>query len=55
AYQAQVATWEQQHGTGARVDHRKPFPLTPGTAPVCSGECFKCGTQCNSRTHQSAL
>ncbi|THU98762.1 hypothetical protein K435DRAFT_660183 [Dendrothele bispora CBS 962.96] len=44
AYQAQVASWEQQHGRSTRVDHTKPYPLTPGTAPACSGECFKCGT-----------
>ncbi|THV05880.1 hypothetical protein K435DRAFT_587056, partial [Dendrothele bispora CBS 962.96] len=43
AYKAQIAAWEQRHGVGTRVDHTKPYPLTPGTAPTCSGECFKCG------------
>ncbi|THU78995.1 hypothetical protein K435DRAFT_811079 [Dendrothele bispora CBS 962.96] len=43
AYKAQITAWEQQHGTNTRVDHTKPYPLTPGTAPTCSGECFKCG------------
>ncbi|KAJ3738156.1 hypothetical protein EV360DRAFT_77084, partial [Lentinula raphanica] len=43
-YRRQVAAWEEKHGRDARVDHEKPFPLLPGGAKVCTGECFKCGT-----------
>ncbi|KAK7020246.1 hypothetical protein VNI00_017777 [Paramarasmius palmivorus] len=44
SYRTQIKTWEEKHGSTARVDHEKPFPLLPGGAKVCTGECFKCGT-----------
>ena len=28
----------------ARISERVPYPLRPGTAEICSGECFRCGT-----------
>lgn len=44
AWVAQVIKWEQDHGgSNARVIHTTPYPLKPGTAMVCSGECFRCG------------
>lgn len=44
AYQAQVAQWGRAHGEDTRVSENTPFPLKPGTAVVCSGECYRCGT-----------
>lgn len=44
AYRAQVQQWTTKHGEGTRVDANRPFPLTPGTAAICSGECYRCGT-----------
>lgn len=44
AHQAQVTQWLTQHGEQTRVTESTPYPLTPGTATICSGECFKCGT-----------
>ncbi|KIK11828.1 hypothetical protein PISMIDRAFT_65436, partial [Pisolithus microcarpus 441] len=44
AYNAQVVQWVRTHGKTARVVENTPFPLRPGTAMICSGECYKCGT-----------
>lgn len=44
AYQAQVAQWGKMHGEGTRISENTPFPLKPGTAIICSGECYRCGT-----------
>ncbi|KIK14781.1 hypothetical protein PISMIDRAFT_116421, partial [Pisolithus microcarpus 441] len=44
AYQAQVAQWGRTHGEGTRVSESTPFPLKPGAAVICSGECYRCGT-----------
>jgi len=47
-YNAQVALWQSTHGQNGRgPNETRPFPLTPGTVPVASGECWKCGY----RTH----
>ena len=43
AHQAQQAEWAKTHGFNAIVTESTPYPLRPGTAPVCSGECFTCG------------
>ena len=43
AYEEQVCQWETQWGRGARCTEQSPYPLTPGTAQICSGECFRCG------------
>ncbi|KAJ3742279.1 hypothetical protein EV360DRAFT_25463, partial [Lentinula raphanica] len=43
AYREQLASWARQWGREAVIDFQKPVPLTPGTAPICSGECYNCG------------
>ena len=43
AYCLQVVEWERKHGQGARATEETPYPLRPGTAPVCAGECWICG------------
>ncbi|KAJ7061185.1 hypothetical protein C8F01DRAFT_1288446 [Mycena amicta] len=45
-YEAQVARWDRLNGNISRSEvqlERTGYPLRPGTAPPCSGECFKCG------------
>ncbi|KAJ7325427.1 hypothetical protein DFH08DRAFT_817107 [Mycena albidolilacea] len=42
AYVQQVAAYVQKHGS-CKPNHNHPYPLTPGTMPVASGECHKCG------------
>lgn len=43
AYEEQVRQWVTRWGESARCTESTPFPLTPGTAQICSGECFRCG------------
>ncbi|KAF9061829.1 hypothetical protein BDP27DRAFT_1428524 [Rhodocollybia butyracea] len=43
AYRSQLAAWALKWGQEAVIDHDKPVPLKPGTAPVASGKCFNCG------------
>lgn len=43
AHRAQQAEWAKTHGFNAFVTESTPYPLRPGTSPVCSGECFTCG------------
>ncbi|KAG1839615.1 hypothetical protein DFJ58DRAFT_733214 [Suillus subalutaceus] len=43
AYGEQLRQWTAKWGEGARCTEKTPFPLTPGTAQICSGECFRCG------------
>lgn len=43
-YLAQLTAWTAKHGDTARISEHTPYPLRPGTAAVCSGECFRCGT-----------
>ncbi|KAJ3831925.1 hypothetical protein F5878DRAFT_41722 [Lentinula raphanica] len=43
AYREQLVSWARQWGKEAAIDFQKPVPLTPGTAPICSGECYNCG------------
>ncbi|PPQ96509.1 hypothetical protein CVT26_010445 [Gymnopilus dilepis] len=42
AYQAQVADWNRTNA-GRTPNELRPYPLTPGTVPVASGECWTCG------------
>ncbi|KIJ95436.1 hypothetical protein K443DRAFT_683019 [Laccaria amethystina LaAM-08-1] len=42
AYEAEIAAWNR-NGYGRAVYETRPYPLTPGTSPVASGECFGCG------------
>jgi hypothetical protein len=43
AHMAQLEAWGTQYGRDTRVTEATPFPLTPGTSNVCSGECYACG------------
>ncbi|KIO11484.1 hypothetical protein M404DRAFT_126893 [Pisolithus tinctorius Marx 270] len=43
-YTAQLTAWITKHGDSVRVTEYTLYPLKPGTAMVCSGECFRCGT-----------
>ena len=53
AYMRQIAQWSTGKTTSNLISHDTPVPLRPGTAAICSGECFRCGThrhraiQCN--------
>ncbi|KAH7919476.1 hypothetical protein BV22DRAFT_1022939 [Leucogyrophana mollusca] len=42
AYTTQMQDWTTTHGD-IRVNENTPYPLRPGTAIVCSSECFRCG------------
>lgn len=42
SYQAQVKEWDALW-SGRRPNEDRPYPVTPGTKPVGSGECFACG------------
>ncbi|KAJ7938752.1 hypothetical protein B0H13DRAFT_2301397 [Mycena leptocephala] len=42
AYAQQMAAYTQAHGTSKPSEDR-PYPLTPGTVSVGSGECHQCG------------
>jgi hypothetical protein len=44
AYKEQIRQWETKWGRGTRCTEQSPYPLTPGTAQICLGECFRCGT-----------
>jgi hypothetical protein len=43
-YNNQITAWQVTHGqSGKGPTETRPYPLTPGTVPVASGECWKCG------------
>jgi hypothetical protein len=42
-YTEQIHQWRRRYGDNARASEDTGFPLTPGTAPPCSGECYNCG------------
>jgi hypothetical protein len=41
-YNAQIVQWNTEYA-GQQVSETRPYPLSPRTAPVASGECWKCG------------
>ncbi|KAF5356708.1 hypothetical protein D9758_013724 [Tetrapyrgos nigripes] len=44
AYEVQKVEWAARHGGNTElVTIDRPYPLRPGTAKVCTGECFRCG------------
>jgi hypothetical protein len=45
AYFEQLHTWKVAYSENATINMHTPFPLRPGTAPVCSGECYTCRMQ----------
>ncbi|KAJ7270409.1 hypothetical protein C8J57DRAFT_1508444 [Mycena rebaudengoi] len=42
AHAQQVVTWKTRHGDRSQPNEYRPYPLTPGTAALDSGECFHC-------------
>jgi hypothetical protein len=51
AHQAKIDEWEARFG-GAEITAESNYPLTPGTEPAGTRECFKCGTK-RPTPHQS--
>ncbi|KAJ7677311.1 hypothetical protein B0H17DRAFT_1334320 [Mycena rosella] len=49
-HQKQQQAWVSKYGMGALVTELTPYPLRPGTLPINSGECWKCGVE---RHHMS--
>ncbi|KAF8062231.1 hypothetical protein FPV67DRAFT_1783129 [Lyophyllum atratum] len=43
-YEAQIVEWTSKHGGKGPNEHR-PYPLSPGSSPVATGECWGCGSQ----------
>jgi hypothetical protein len=43
-YRQQMAQWTASRNAGDLITEATPVPLRPGTATMCSSECFKCGT-----------
>jgi hypothetical protein len=41
-YTADLAAWNSQNGNNPSPDHTT-YPLSPGTVPAGSKECFRCG------------
>ena len=58
-YTTALATWKRIHGENTTPDWSTGhFPLSPGTAPLGSSECFRCGMlghMRNVRSHASSL
>jgi hypothetical protein len=42
AYNTQITEWNTNNPRQF-VNETRPYPLSPGTSPVASGECWKCG------------
>ncbi|KAF8809736.1 hypothetical protein BYT27DRAFT_7283416 [Phlegmacium glaucopus] len=50
-YNIQISVWHSSYGqNGKGPSESRPYPLTPGSAPVASGECWTCG----QRSHHPA-
>ena len=50
-YTNQVAAWQAAYGqSGKGPTETRPYPLSPGTVPVASGECWKCGNRAHHPT-----
>jgi hypothetical protein len=44
SYSNQVTAWHAAHGQNRKgPTETRPYPLSPGSVPVASGECWKCG------------
>ncbi|KAF8161915.1 hypothetical protein K438DRAFT_304361 [Mycena galopus ATCC 62051] len=55
AYALQITAYEQKHGvSGNKPNEDRPYPLTPGTVNVASGECHGCGTMGHFSTRCTA-
>jgi hypothetical protein len=42
SYNTQIIRWNTEYA-GQQVSETHPYPLSPGTMPVSSGECWRCG------------
>jgi hypothetical protein len=43
-YNEQIVFWQATHGQNGRgPNETRPYQLTPGTVPIASGECWRCG------------
>jgi hypothetical protein len=43
-YNDQIAAWQAAYGQSRKgPTESRPYPLTPGTVPVASGKCWRCG------------
>ena len=43
-YNEQVLLWQSTYGQNRKgPNETRPYPLTPGTVPMASGECWRCG------------
>jgi hypothetical protein len=38
----QIVTYKSVHGESTLPNEHRPYPLTPGTAPLDSGACYNC-------------
>ncbi|KAH9889494.1 hypothetical protein C8Q73DRAFT_654462 [Cubamyces lactineus] len=47
-YEAQTREWQTKHG-GQSPNEYRPYPLTPGTLPVASKDCWRCGFEAHGR------
>lgn len=54
AYLEQCEAWRQRFGENQKVTETTGFPLRPGSAPVCSGECYACGKTGHPRSNCTA-
>ncbi len=50
-WKAEVETWGTTYGVGGGFTEQTIIPLKPGTRPVCSWECWKCGKESHGRTN----
>ena len=48
-YRKQLANWDTKHGSQTRVTEEIPYPLRPGTSPICTAECWNCSTNGHRR------
>lgn len=49
-YERQKEEWHAKHGSkGSYPNEHRPYPLRPGTLPVASDECWRCGTRSHTR------
>jgi hypothetical protein len=51
SYFKQLRTWKAAHGENTPITTHTPFPLRPGTAPVCSGVVFQSPVQSGFLTY----
>jgi hypothetical protein len=52
-YERRIVAWSRVHGNSRVLLERTGFPLSPGTAPPCSGECYGCGKITTPWHHRS--